>query len=91
MELLELNRWYSPQEICDLLKIKNDTNYSKAVKKRLDKMLVKYDYNVKKVKILAEPQAIEDRLTYLLELKGIKVDNPKEFVIFYYCLINFEE
>lgn len=54
-------------------------------------MLVKYEYKAKKVKFLAEPQEIGDRLTYLLELKGIKVNSPKEFAIFYYCLMNFEE
>jgi len=89
--LIQLNRWYSPQEICDLLHIKNDSNYSKTVKKRLDKMGVEYRYETKKVIFLGEPQSVEDRLNYLLALKGIRVDNPKEFAIFYYCLINFEE
>lgn len=91
MEILKLNKWYTPEEICDLLHIKNDSNYSKAVKKRLDKMGMKYEYKTKKVKFHEEPQSIEDRLNYLLELKGIRVDNPREFAIFYYCLMNFEE
>ena len=54
-------------------------------------MGVEYRYETKKVIFLGEPQSIEDRLNYLLALKGIRVDNPKEFAIFYYCLINFEE
>ena len=91
MGLLQLNKWYSPQEICNLLHIKNDSNYSKTVKKRFDKMGVTYEYKTKKVKLLEEPQAIEDKLNYLLVLKGIKVENPREFAVFYHCLINFEE
>lgn len=89
--LVQLNRWYSAQEICDLLHIKNDSNYSKAVKRRLDKMGVKYEYKTKKVRFLEEPQGIEERLRYLLDLKGIKVIEVRDFAIFYYCLINFEE
>lgn len=91
MGLIQLNRWYSPQEICDLLKIKNDSNYSKAVKSRLNKMGVKYEYKTKKVRFLEEPQGIEERLQFLLTLKGIKVIEVRDFAIFYYCLINFEE
>lgn len=91
MALVTLNKWYSAQEISELLNIKDDTNYSKAVKKRLDKMGVKYEYKTKKVRFLEEPQGIEQRLKYFLDLKGIKVIEIRDFAIFYYCLINFEE
>lgn len=41
--------------------------------------------------ILWEPQSTEERLNYLLRAKNIKVENTRDFTIFYSCLMNFEE
>lgn len=50
-----------------------------------------YKFTRTEAVILWEPQSAEERLNYLLRSKGIKVENVKDFAIFYYCLMNFEE
>lgn len=50
-----------------------------------------YKFTRTEAVILWEPQTIEERLNYLLRSKGIRVENTRDFAIFYFCLMNFEE
>lgn len=50
-----------------------------------------YKFTRTEAVILWEPQTAEERLNYLLRTKNIKVENTRDFAIFYYCLMNFDE
>lgn len=89
--MFQINKWYSTQELVNILGIKDGKNFSRDCKKALDSMGVKYEYNRKKVKVLELPDLTEQKIKNILKLRGFKVDNIKEFAVFFYCLLNLPE